>query len=72
MSQDSKRMVQFGVPPALGDAIKLAADQEMTTISEFARRALIDRLRAAGIDPTSALRRKSDRRDDISAGAAAA
>jgi len=35
MSQDSKKMVQFGVPPALGAAIKFAADKEMTTISEL-------------------------------------
>jgi hypothetical protein len=59
MSQDSKKMVQFGVPPALGAAIKRAADNEMTTISEFARRVLIERLRATGIDPKSPARRHS-------------
>ncbi len=51
MSQDSRKMLQLCAPPALTAAVKLAADREMTTISEFVRRVLIDRLRSDGIDP---------------------
>lgn len=55
MAQDSSRkLLQLQAPPALTAAIKLAADREMTTISEYVRRALIDRLRAGGIDPAAA------------------
>jgi hypothetical protein len=52
MAQDASRnMLQLQAPPALTAAIKLAADREMTTISEFVRRVLLDRLRSNGIDP---------------------
>lgn len=39
--------------PALAAAVRLGADRELMTISEFTRRALIDRLRWHGIDPTA-------------------
>ena len=54
MSQDSRKMLQLIVPPSLDEAVKLAASREMSTISEYVRRVLIDRLRADGIDPTTA------------------
>ena len=53
MSQETRKpMLQVCVPPSFHAAVKFAADQEMTTISEFTRRVLIDRLRSTGIDPT--------------------
>jgi hypothetical protein len=54
MAQDTSRnMLQLQVPPALSTAVKIAADREMTTISEFVRRVLLDRLRSDGIDPVA-------------------
>jgi hypothetical protein len=55
MAQErARKMLQLIVPPRLDEAIKVAADREMSTISEYVRRVLIDRLRADGIDPTQA------------------
>jgi hypothetical protein len=52
MTQGSSRStLQLQAPPALTAAVKLAAEREMTTISEFVRRVLIDRLRSDGLDP---------------------
>jgi hypothetical protein len=52
MPQETPRkMLQLQAPSALTAAVKIAADREMTTISEFVRRVLIDRLRSDGIDP---------------------
>jgi hypothetical protein len=51
MPQEPRKMLQLCVPQTLTAAVKLAADRELTTISEFVRRVLIDRLRAEGIDP---------------------
>jgi len=53
MSQDSRKMLQLIVPPSLGEAVKIAANREMSTISEYVRRVLIDDLRQRGIDPTA-------------------
>jgi hypothetical protein len=57
MSQETTRarmpMLQLCAPPTLVAAVKLAADREMTTTSEFVRRSLIDRLRSGGIDPSA-------------------
>jgi hypothetical protein len=56
MAQENPRkMLQLCAPPALTSAVKAAADREMTTISEYVRRALIDRLRSDGIDPRAAM-----------------
>jgi hypothetical protein len=46
-------MIQVCVPTSLDEAVKLAANREMSTISEYVRRVLIARLRADGIDPTA-------------------
>jgi hypothetical protein len=59
MSEDRKPTLQVCVTPLLHAAVKHAADQEMTTISEFTRRVLIDRLRATGVDPTGSPRREA-------------
>jgi hypothetical protein len=45
------QFLQVQAPPPLKVAVKLAADRELTTVSEFIRRTLIERLRAVGIDP---------------------
>jgi len=49
-----KPTLQLCAPPLLMNAIKLAAAREMTSISEYVRRSLIDRLRSDGIDPAAA------------------
>jgi hypothetical protein len=54
MSQQPRKMLQVCMPPPLTEAVKLAADCELTTISGFVRQVLIDRLRADGIDPATA------------------
>jgi hypothetical protein len=40
-------------PRSLTDAVKKAAARELTSNSEYVRRAVIARLRADGIDPAS-------------------
>jgi hypothetical protein len=40
-------------PRSLTDAVKAAAARELTSNSEYVRRAVIARLRADGIDPAS-------------------
>jgi hypothetical protein len=61
MAQETSRKptLQLCAPPALVDAVKAAADREMTSISEYVRRSLIDRLRSGGIDPTAPTHNKS-------------
>jgi hypothetical protein len=55
MAQENPRkMLQLCAPPALTAAVKVAADREMMTVSEYVRRALIDHLRSNGVDPTVA------------------
>jgi hypothetical protein len=54
-----KPTLQICAPPPLVAAVKLAADREMTTISEYVRRSLIDRLRCGGIDPAAPPAEKS-------------
>ena len=44
-------LISVRCPPALPVAIERAADRDLTTPSEYVRRALIDRLRADGFDP---------------------
>jgi hypothetical protein len=47
----SRNSLQVRVPWSLTAAIRVAAERELTTASEYARRALIARLRADGLDP---------------------
>ena len=56
MSEPKRPLLQIPVQPPLHAALKLGAEMQMTTVSEFCRRALIDRLRADGIDPLTATR----------------
>jgi hypothetical protein len=49
----SRNSLQILAPPSLTQAIKKAAEREMTTASEYSRRALIARLRAGGFDPAN-------------------
>jgi hypothetical protein len=48
-----RNSLQIRVPLSLTAAVKAAATREMTTTSEYARRALLERLRADGIDPAA-------------------
>ena len=50
---DSTTM-HFVAARPLAAAVKIAADRDLMTISEFIRRSLVDRLRADGIDPAAA------------------
>ena len=59
-NENSRKMLQLYVQPSLTAAIKAAADREMTTVSEFVRRTLIERLRSDGIDPSKIARRDAD------------
>ena len=43
--------IEIRAPGSLPHALAIAADQGMTTVSEYARRALVKQLRADGIDP---------------------
>jgi hypothetical protein len=45
-----RNAIQLLAPPTLTAALKEAAAREMTTTSEYTRRALIEKLRADGID----------------------
>ena len=44
--------IKARAPVALRNAMERAAEREMTTQSEWMRRAIIQKLRADGIDPT--------------------
>ena len=44
--------IEIRAPERLPHALAIAADQGMTTVSEYARQAIIKQLRADGIDPT--------------------
>jgi len=47
----SRYALQVRVPVSLTAAIKIAAERELMTLSEYVRRTLIERLRSDGIDP---------------------
>jgi hypothetical protein len=70
MNDPRKSLLTVPVQTPLHAAVKLAAEQEMTTISEFVRRTLIEKVRSRGIDPHDA--RTSTRPAAASAGPAAA
>jgi hypothetical protein len=44
-------VVRFRAPDGFAEAIAEAAARDLTTSSEFVRRALVERLRALGIEP---------------------
>jgi hypothetical protein len=48
------QILQAAACPKLADAVRIAAERELTTVSEFTRRALIERLQWwHGIDPAT-------------------
>jgi uncharacterized protein with beta-barrel porin domain len=52
MSVNAKRnLIQVLVPWSISAAIKEAAAHELTSNSEYIRRALVERLRSDGVDP---------------------
>lgn len=59
-------VVRFRAPNGLSEAIAEAAARDLTTSSEFVRRALVDRLRSLGIDPTKNSRRSDAQHRDLS------
>ncbi len=53
MSANAKRnTIHLVAPWSLTAAIKAAAARELTTNSEYVRRAVIERLRVDGVDPS--------------------
>lgn len=59
-------VVRFRVPNGLAEAIAEAAARDLTTSSEFVRRALVERLRSLGIDPTRTNKRTDTQHGDLS------
>jgi hypothetical protein len=51
----ARNSLQLLVPESLTAAIKAAAARELTTASEYSRRAVIERLRADGFDPAASV-----------------
>lgn len=46
-------VIQASASPALAAAVRVAADRDMMSISEYVRRAVLDRLRWQGVDPAA-------------------
>jgi hypothetical protein len=44
-------VMQIRAPGILIDAVKVAAKRDLSTTSQFVRQAVLEKLRAAGIDP---------------------
>jgi hypothetical protein len=57
---DSFLLVQFKTPPALLAAVKLAADRELLTLSEYVRRSLLHSVREDGFDPAKLTKGSAD------------
>jgi hypothetical protein len=49
------RLIQIRAPEFLTKALDRAADKQLTSRSDYIRVALLDRLRADGVDPSVAL-----------------
>lgn len=47
------KVLQIRAPESLTDALDSAADQKLTSKSNYIRAALLDRLKIDGLDPTS-------------------
>jgi hypothetical protein len=50
-AQAKRNLIQVLVPSSISAAIREAAAHELTSHSEYVRRAVIERLRADGVDP---------------------
>jgi len=46
-------MLQVSTPPALAQAVRIAAARDCTSMSNFVRSTLLKELRASGLDPTT-------------------
>jgi hypothetical protein len=51
--------VHFRAPPSLSRALREAAQRRLSTPSEYARQAIIEKLRADGIDPAGDERKEA-------------
>lgn len=49
MQETQTNVLQVRTPKPLSDSLRAAADRDMTSVSEFARRVLIDELRERGL-----------------------
>jgi hypothetical protein len=47
------KMLQIRAPESLAEALDWAADQKLTSKSNYIRTALLDRLKIDGLDPSS-------------------
>jgi hypothetical protein len=73
MTQETPRkMLQLMVSPPLAEAVKLAAARQLTSLSDYARGALLARMRSEGIDPTAAIDTPTHLRKGAGGGATAA
>jgi hypothetical protein len=76
MAQETSRKptLHLSAPAALVDAVKIVANRQMTTISEYVRRSVIDSLKSDGINPLASISQKpstnSDRANSGDAGQA--
>jgi hypothetical protein len=59
---------QFRAPPGFTDALGKAAARDYTSASEFARRALVEKLRALGVELPAPRPGQNDNRDPASFG----
>ena len=51
MADRYSALIKARAPEALREAIERAADRDMSSVSDYARRAIVKQLRADGIDP---------------------
>jgi hypothetical protein len=66
MQRATRKFVQALLPPSLDDAVKRGAALELTTVAEFTRRALLEKLRANGINPTACTTQANSDRLEVS------
>jgi hypothetical protein len=48
---DSRHVIAVTVPEPLHAAVKTAADMDMSTVSDWLRRVMLEKLREHGLDP---------------------
>jgi hypothetical protein len=52
MQELHSSVLQVRTPPQLSTALRVAADRDLLSVSAYVRRALVQKLREDGIDPT--------------------
>jgi hypothetical protein len=50
---EAKPYIQIRTPPQLSNAIRTAANRDLLSVSAYVRQALVQKLRASGIDPAA-------------------